>query len=572
MRIVGKHEIAGNITSAILDQANVGLSKIFYGEYLEGELRGSIKDYVLSIVWDYGGVRRVWRGGAREYLSIYEDLLIYTLAGYSGDLNGSFRVRGLSGIGSREGDVVEVKHEGGPLYIKAHPEPTIVTEEGGFRLSVKVDGSFKLVLSGPDQLRYVKAALEDPSIVEVRRRGWLSSLLSGINGSDLYRYCWYVILTNRCRVPGGHPALKRPFTMPSKYVFRHQWLWDSSFHAIVLSYYDPALAMGELENLLANQKPDGRIPHEIFMSREACKSFWGVDDYSPWTTQPPVLAIAVDRVLSVKWDEDFARRALEALIRYDMWFRSQRDNDSDHLYSYLNPLETGWDDSPRWDEASRGVRSIDPMKPVEAVDLNSLIYLQRRVIAKVARRLGEVKLAEDYEDLADKTAHAVIKYMWDDDSGFFYDIFEEGHGKIRVKTPAAFLTMFAGIATGEQAERLVAHIFNPREFWTTFPIPSVSADEPSYNPEGYWRGRSWINLVWFTYHGLRNYGYFREASQLARRVIEAMERALSCNENYNSATGQPMGARDFGWSTLVIDIMISEGLEAPPRRPMLEVE
>ncbi len=41
----------------------------------------------------------------------------------------------------------------------------------------------------------------------------------------------------------------------------------------------------------------------------------------------------------------------------------------------------------------------------------------------------------------------------------------------------------------------------------------------------------------------------------ARRVVELMARGPSCNENYDSSTGEPLGAPDFGWSTLVLDII-----------------
>ncbi|WP_291767887.1 amylo-alpha-1,6-glucosidase [Caldivirga sp. UBA161] len=572
MRISDKLEISGNITSIIMNSAGIGLSRLFYGEYIEGELRGSGATLLRSY-WDYGGIRRYWSNGAFEFASVYGDLMVYALRGYSGVLQGEFKVRGFNGVDELGDGSINVKHEGGLMRIKANQPIGLKVVDNGFTLTINVNGELKVATAAGGQVNDVDKVLNNESIIESKRRLWLSTLMSNISGSDLIKLCWYVILTNRCSIP-NHPALRKPFNMPSKYVFKHQWLWDSSFHAIVLRHYDANMAMEELENLIMNQKPDGRIPHEIFMSKELCKSFWGIDDYSPWTTQPPVLAIAVDRILSVKWDDEFAKNALNALIKYDEWFRGQRDRDSDYLYAYFDPLESGWDNSPRWDEAIRrfrenpqryGVYGKLTMAPVEAVDLNSLIYLQRRIIAKLARRLGELNAAEHYDELADETAKAIRSIMWSEEDGFFYDAYEENHELIKVKTPAAYLTMFAGIATGEQAERLVVHLFNAREFWTTFPLPSVSADESTYDPTGYWRGRSWINLVWFTYHGLRNYGYYEEASRLLNRVIEVMGRSMACNENYNSSTGEPMGAPDFGWSTLIIDMVMSELSNKPTR-------
>jgi len=418
-----------------------------------------------------------------------------------------------------------------------------------------------------------KAVLNNPSFVESEKREWVKSIINKLPRLNnvkpeyalLWKYMWYVIFANRAFV-WDNPALKNPFTMPSKFAFRHQWLWDSSFHAIVLSKYNVRMAEQELLNLFEAQKPDGRIPHEIFLSKEFCKLFWGVDDYSPWTTQPPVLAIAVKHIVDSGGGEDFLAKAFKVLDRYDAWFRVARDADKDQLMAYVDYLESGWDNSVRWDEAIkmfeanpskyRSMYKEIRMAPVEAIDLNCLIYLQRKVLAELAERLGMHEKAEEYNRLADETANKILLYMWDPETRFFYDVYEENHEQIKVKSPAAFLTLYAGIASKEQAKSLVEHLLNPREFWTRFPLPTVSADHKEYDPKGYWRGRSWINMLWFTYHGLKKYGFTEEAGRLAEKALDIMASGPTCNENYDSLTGEPLGAPDFGWSTLMVIILM----------------
>jgi len=58
------------------------------------------------------------------------------------------------------------------------------------------------------------------------------------------------------------------FVCPSKTTYPFQWFWDSCFHAIVLSHLDPVRAESELTSLLANQQPDGLVPHVTFWQRE----------------------------------------------------------------------------------------------------------------------------------------------------------------------------------------------------------------------------------------------------------------------------------------------------------------
>jgi len=55
---------------------------------------------------------------------------------------------------------------------------------------------------------------------------------------------------------------------------------------------------------------------------------------------------------------------------------------------------------------------------------------------------------------------------------------------------------------------------------------------------------------------LKRYGFIEEAKQLGERVLNIMSSGPTCNENYNSLTGEPLGAPDFSWSTLMITILI----------------
>ena len=59
------------------------------------------------------------------------------------------------------------------------------------------------------------------------------------------------------------------FSCPSPPRYRHQWYWDSCFHAIVWRHFDPARARQELRTLLRAGRPDGLVPHTVFWDRPA---------------------------------------------------------------------------------------------------------------------------------------------------------------------------------------------------------------------------------------------------------------------------------------------------------------
>ena len=103
-------------------------------------------------------------------------------------------------------------------------------------------------------------------------------------------------------------------------------------------------------------------------------------------------------------------------------------------------------------------------------------------------------------------------------------------------------------------------MLSEKEFWLTYPAPSVAASEPSFRPASsflIWRGPTWININWLLHTGLSKHGYNEAAAGLARRSAELALRS-GFREFYNPMTGEGAGARDFGWSTLVVD-MISDG-------------
>lgn len=86
------------------------------------------------------------------------------------------------------------------------------------------------------------------------------------------------------------------YTVPSPDTYPYQWLWDSCFHAIILSHSDLPAAKAEISSVLSKQFSNGMVPHMIYWQNEKKASFrqieWGKDGTSS-ITQPPMIAYAV---------------------------------------------------------------------------------------------------------------------------------------------------------------------------------------------------------------------------------------------------------------------------------------
>lgn len=92
-----------------------------------------------------------------------------------------------------------------------------------------------------------------------------------------------------------------------------------------------------------------------------------------------------------------------------------------------------------------------------------------------------------------------------------------------------------------------------KEFWSEFPVPTVSLDEPSFDPEGFWRGPTWIATNWFIYKGLKNYGFDDIAKQIKNSSGALIEKS-GFREYFNPHTGDGFGAENFTWGGLIVDM------------------
>ena len=61
-------------------------------------------------------------------------------------------------------------------------------------------------------------------------------------------------------------------------------------------------------------------------------------------------------------------------------------------------------------------------------------------------------------------------------------------------------------------------------------------------------------LAWLLVPALRELGYAREAEHVTGSLVEAVERH-GFREYYNPLTGRGLAARNFGWSTLLVDLL-----------------
>ena len=97
--------------------------------------------------------------------------------------------------------------------------------------------------------------------------------------------------------------------------------------------------------------------------------------------------------------------------------------------------------------------------------------------------------------------------MWDPARHFYFDLTIEGKRE-PVKTVAGFWPLLAEVASAAQAEGLVKELENPATFKRWHRVPTLAADQASYDPAGgYWRGAVWAPTTTMVIRGLERYGH-----------------------------------------------------------------
>ena len=112
----------------------------------------------------------------------------------------------------------------------------------------------------------------------------------------------------------------------------------------------------------------------------------------------------------------------------------------------------------------------------------------------------------------------------------------------------------------EIGHRLVERLLDPGRYWLRHPPPSVAALDPSFEPNRgpgwklrYWRGPTWINAAWMLWMGMLRLGYESEAREMVDRLVPMIERE-GLREYYDPLTGEGLGAREFAWSSLILEM------------------
>lgn len=411
------------------------------------------------------------------------------------------------------------------------------------------------------------AELDIDECFEENRKRWNENLDKLLTGESKYlkdnKYRRVIVkammtLNSNWRSAAGD--ILHAGSYPSYNEFFGVWSWDSWKIASANALYNPEMAKDEMRALFDYQAPNGMVPDFIGFNKKG----------NNWRdTKPPVAAWGAMNVYKATGDKAFLQEMFDKLYKFHKWWYAERDHNHNGICEYGSTdgtliaaaWESGMDNGVRFDEAQmlKNGENAWSMNQ-ENICLNSFLYAEKNILSEMATILGNKDLSASLSEEAQKVKEYIQTKMFDPETGFFYDIRIGSGDFIRVMGAECWLPLWAGVATPEQAKKVMEKMKDPARFNSTLPLGTLDVSHPKLRPtRGYWRGPVWVDQVYFGIVGLRNYGYDEEADYFTEKFIENAQGLTTDGpipENYNPLTGETLNCPNFGWSSAVIIKML----------------
>ena len=368
----------------------------------------------------------------------------------------------------------------------------------------------------------------------------------------------------------------------NSYVFSRNPLWGwghghqvlhESLSMLAYVHMDPASAQGSQRVYMEQQREDGFIAY-----RHGPR---GLQDYphkNMPTTSAPFFNWINWEVYKVSKDRQFLEDAYASGSKYADWLIKNRDTDHDSTFEWgpYGIIENvrDWYNAVFQVSADRylDVDKEDISDELECLDLTLMVIKEEKSLSRMAEALGKHEESLKWKQRADAVVRLVNKRMWDDSTSFYYSVNKKDHSwyfmtrDLRRQEIIAFLALWAGAAPRDRAEKLVETLTDTTKFWRRYGVPTLSARDPWYSPYvDYcckWNGPVWLLWDYMVYEGLRDYGYFDLAHQLAGKMLNAAVVQLKKNHNYwesfspdNEVLNSPP---NYIWDAIIARLLIEE--------------
>jgi len=403
------------------------------------------------------------------------------------------------------------------------------------------------------------------------------------------------------RDPLGHQARSSLIALPHRYVvpggrFSELYYWDSYFTMLGLAqggrfgliqdmvrnfayiidryghipngnrtYYlsrsqPPVFAL--MVALLERHNRHDAMHYLPQLKREYAYWMDNAPDLVPGQTWRTAVCMPDGAILNRYWDDRDTPR--EEAYREDVaTAAAQTRRPANDLYRDLRAgAASGWDFSSRWLDRPDDLSSIRTTA-ILPIDLNAFLLVLEREIERLSRAAKHEADATVFHERACRRRAAIDRYLWDDTRGTFVDFDWQRQIARPVLSAAAAVPLYVGLASHRQAARVTDVLMN------RLLLPGGLATTDQTTPQQWDKSNGWAPLQWMAIGGMRRYGHYRQAAELAHRwlstVGEVYEHEAKLVEKYAITAGAGGGAGGeyplqdgFGWTNGVTQRLLGD--------------
>ncbi len=442
----------------------------------------------------------------------------------------------------------------------------------------KVTLFFAATLTETDEetAAHLQKTLKNPHPIERSRRNWQAFFESvpHFESSDpyltrAYWYRWYGL--RLFTLQGGDENYPYAAVCEGPAYFRVPITYSAQCHMLETRWLPrPDIAQGSLLNFIHHQNDDGSFTGHIYPNGTQTSGFY----HANW-------GWVIREVHKIHPDKQFLERAYMALSRYADYFDRERDREDCGLYDVVDQFETGQEFMSRYLAVDPKADTYDWINSIRLKGVDATVYLYelKKNLAQMAVELRLEEEAEEWRLGAEKIKQAVRTLMWDSKEEMFFDVNPDTMKPTGVKAAVCFYPYMTDIVDESHLPGLKKHLLNPDEFWTPWPVPSTSVDDPLFSAEAEWKGKRhncpWNGRVWPMTNShiaevLAQTALRFGDKELQRAAVEFIQKFIrllffdqdvnrpNCFEHYNPFTGKPSvyrGVDDYQHSWIV-DLII----------------
>ncbi len=384
-------------------------------------------------------------------------------------------------------------------------------------------------------------------------------------------------------------VLTYPYITPGSNEYATQlWDWDSWLTSVALEQIvkDNGTEKERIEAVkyqqgcvlnFLNYQHNGWIPIMISHNSPPLREFMPENPYVVNKHKPMLAQQAAFIIQNHNGDASWLLPNFAGLQYFVNHYINHQKHRITGLYFWFDDVAIGVDNDP--------ATFYRPEKSSANIFLNCLMYKELTAMEYLCEKMDMHEIGIFYKKEAEALKSAIREHCWDEWTGYYYSvdlnlmpIKVPQKGKTlhagaprsydcliqRIHSWTGFMAMWAGIATDEQAARMLEHFNDSSTLNSNYGIRTLSKLEKMYDVRATGNPSSWLGPIWgvsnyIVFRSLLNYGFEDEAKEIAEKTVilfgKDFEKNGALHEYYLPDSGTPVLNKGFqNWNYLVMNM------------------